>query len=132
MSSSSVTTFPSIGAFYASDRRRRMSRERDLGLWWRGSGHRGPTFRAAWVAETGELYLMQHEGVSGGGRVDVVGVYPTFAEAERGLAGWDDVCGEPGSLRWLLDRLGRLDRLRAVPAHLMRAGGAAARPAATA
>ena len=49
-------TYPSLEAFYAGDRRRRSSRERDVGLWWRGRG--GATYRAAWVQATGEVYLL--------------------------------------------------------------------------
>jgi hypothetical protein len=48
-------SYPSLEAFYAADRRRRHSRERDVGLLWRDNGH--AAFRAAWVQETGELYL---------------------------------------------------------------------------
>ena len=67
-----TTTYLSLGAFYAADKRRDISREHDLGLWWLGDDWHAPRFRAAWVAQTGELYLMQHEGTPGGGRVDVV------------------------------------------------------------
>jgi hypothetical protein len=38
-------SYPSLDAFYDADRRRRRSRERDVGLIWRGTG--GATFRAA-------------------------------------------------------------------------------------
>src|SRR5688572_16469323 len=47
-------TYLSLGAFYASDPDRRGSRERDVGLFWRSRS--GPSFRAAWVRDTGELY----------------------------------------------------------------------------
>ena len=67
-----TTTYLSLGAFYAADKRRDISREHDMGLWWLGDDWHAPRFRAAWVAQTGELYLMQHEGTAGGGRVDVV------------------------------------------------------------
>jgi hypothetical protein len=33
-----MQTYLSLGAFYAADRRRATSRERDVGLWWRGRG----------------------------------------------------------------------------------------------
>jgi predicted phosphoribosyltransferase len=39
-------------------------------------------------------------------------------EIERRLDGWRDVVGEWGSLRWLLERLGR-----GVPAHILAAAG---------
>jgi hypothetical protein len=115
-----MPTYLSLGAFYASDRRRDISQERDYGLWWRGDGFRAPTFRAAWVAETGELYVMQHEGTPGGGRVDVIGRFADDVEVDAVLSGWQDVCGEPGSLRWLLERV---SAPAPIPAHLARAAG---------
>ena len=93
-------TFPSLEAFYAGDRRRRTSRERDVGLFWRGRG--GATYRAAWVQATGELYLLEHgRPHCRGGFVRVLGRY-TAGGLERALAGWRDVCGRPHSLDWLL------------------------------
>jgi hypothetical protein len=87
-------TYLSLGAFYASDPARRSSRERDVGLFWRS--RQGPTYRAAWVHDTGELYLFQHAlGGPGGGTVHL----------DRRLAGWRDVCGREGSLEWLLARM---------------------------
>ena len=72
-------TYLSLGAFYASDPARRASRERDVGLFWRS--RRGPTFRAAWVRDTGELYLFQHAlGGRGGGSVHLLA--PVMGEAE--------------------------------------------------
>ena len=98
-------TYLSLGAFYASDPARRSSRERDVGLFWRS--RRGPTYRAAWVEDTGELYLFQHAlGGPGGGSVHLLAPTMDEAELERRLAGWSDVCGQPGSLEWLLARLG--------------------------
>jgi hypothetical protein len=101
-----TTTFLSLGAFYAADKRRDISREHDLGLWWLGDDWHAPRFRAAWVEQTGELYLMQHEGTAGGGRVDVVVAGATLEEVERRLDGWRDVVGDWGSLGWLIERLG--------------------------
>jgi hypothetical protein len=100
-----TTTYLSLGAFYGADRRRDASRERDIGLWWRGDGPQPPTYRAAWVEATGELYLMQHEGTAGGGRVWVIARFADAAELEERLAGWEDVCGEPGSVTWLRERV---------------------------
>jgi hypothetical protein len=97
-------TYLSLGAFYASDPARRGSRERDVGLFWRSLD--GPTYRAAWVRDTGELYLFQHAlGARGGGSVHLLAQRMSEAELERRLAGWQDVCGREGSLEWLLDRL---------------------------
>lgn len=114
-----LPTYLSLGAFYASDDRRDASHEIDVGLWWRGHGNPTPptpVFRAAYVVDTGELYLMQLEGLPGGGRIDVVARFPDHATLDRALAGWEDVCGDPGSLRWLLERLPGEH-----PPHLLRA-----------
>jgi hypothetical protein len=102
-----TTTYLSLGAFYGDDKRRDISREHDLGLWWLGDDWHAPRFRAAWVAQTGELYLMQHEGMPGGGRVQVLARMRSFAELHRLVAGWEDVCGDPGSIDWLMARTGR-------------------------
>src|SRR3954447_19654102 len=97
-----ATTSLSLGAFYAADKRRDISREHDVGLWWLGDDWHAPRFRAAGGAPAGELYVMQHEGTPGGGRVDVVATASTLEEIEERLDGWRDVVGEWGSLQWLL------------------------------
>jgi len=95
-------TYPSLHAFYAGDRRRRTSRERDVGLFWRGRG--GHTYRAAWVQATGEVYLLEHGPPDcQGGPVRLLGSYSS-REVDETFAGWRDVCGRPRSLEWLLDR----------------------------
>jgi hypothetical protein len=113
-----TTTYLSLGAFYAADKRRDISREHDIGLWWLGDDWHAPRFRAAWVAQTGELYVMQHEGTPGGGRVDVVATADSLEAIEGRLEGWRDVVGEWGSLRWLVERLGP-----DVPVAVRRAAG---------
>ena len=102
------TTYLSLGAFRAADPRRDIEHELDLGDWWLGADWHQPRFRAAWIAATGELYVMQHEGMRGGGQVQVLGRFDSFAELHRVVAGWEDVCGEPGSIDWLLARVGRV------------------------
>jgi hypothetical protein len=98
-------TYLSLGAFYASAPARRESRERDVGLFWRSRP--GPTFRAAWVRDTNELYLFQHAlGGPGGGSVHLLAPRLSEEELDRRLAGWEDVCGQEGSLEWLLARMG--------------------------
>ena len=95
-------SYSSLSRFYADDERRFDSPEVDLGLRWRSAD---ATFRAAWVRETGEIYLFEHIRPTGGGgtvhvldrRFDVATLVATFA-------GWRDVCGEPDSLTWLLER----------------------------
>jgi hypothetical protein len=95
-------TYISLSAFYAADQRRRDSRERDIGLWWRST--RGPTFRAAWIQDTGELYLFQHALTGpGSGTVHLVSRRFEAAELDALLGDWRERVGRPGSLEWLLD-----------------------------
>jgi hypothetical protein len=96
--------YPSLAAFYNAERRRLSSRELDVGLWWR-DGSEGSVCRAAWVQETGELYTVRLGAPEdGGGRVEVLGVFPDRQRLERALAGWRGHCGEPSSLGWLRGR----------------------------
>jgi hypothetical protein len=98
-------SFPSLAAFYNADRRRLRSRERDFGLIWRGGN--GVTFRAAWVQETGEVYLFRHgHPQDGGGTVDLLSRRFGLGELQTALRGYQEVCGRPGSLLWFLDRTG--------------------------
>jgi hypothetical protein len=95
-------TYPSLDAFYAADARRRRSRERDIGLAWRARA--GHSFRAAWVQETGEVYLCKHgDPDCGGGIVLVLPRRFGAREVEPVFDGYRGVCGRPGSLAWLLD-----------------------------
>lgn len=97
-------SYPSLDAFYESDRRRRYSRERDVGLVWRGTG--GATFRAAWVQETGEVYLYKHgHALDGGGTVAVMDRRFGLGELQAALRGFREVVGRPGSLVWFLERV---------------------------
>jgi hypothetical protein len=102
--------YPSLASFYRADPRRIESRELDVGLWWRDDAD-GPLHRAAWVDDTGELYLA-HLGpaASGGGTVEVLATFATRELLERALLGWQARCGEPGSLGWLRGRVARLRR----------------------
>ncbi|HXB16045.1 MAG TPA: hypothetical protein VNV44_09925 [Solirubrobacteraceae bacterium] len=118
--------YPTLVSFYKADPVRLSSRERDVGLWWRSSGD-GPIHRAAWIEETGELYLVRLAAASdGGGAVEVIGRARDGEELERALSGWREHCGMPGSLQWLRMRAARL-ALRARPgAPRIAAGGAGA------
>jgi hypothetical protein len=96
-------TTTTLTRFYADSCRKR-SPERDVGLYWRG-GDNGPTYRAAWLAETGELISVRHGAVNdGGGVVEVLAVIRYESDLEEALEGWEDVCGEPGSIDWLRAR----------------------------
>jgi hypothetical protein len=93
--------YDSLASFYANPIRRR-SAERDLGLRWRAAG--GATYRAAIVADTGELYTFEHVSSDGtGGAVQVIARVPVES-VDALLAGWSAVCGEPESYEWLCSR----------------------------
>jgi len=96
--------YRSLASFYTADERRIHSRERDVGLWWR-DGVDGPLHRAAWVGDTGELYLVRlGPAATGGGRVEVLAMVEDSERLEGVLDGWRERCGEPRSLSWLRER----------------------------
>jgi hypothetical protein len=120
--------FDSLQSFYAADRRRVDSRECDVGLWWRESAD-GPLHRAAWVRDTGELYLVRlGPREQGGGRVEVLAIVEQHERLEQALEGWRKRCGEPQSLGWLRERaraIGGRVRAKRVEATAALAGAGA-------
>jgi hypothetical protein len=104
--------YRSLASFYTADPRRIESRELDVGLWWREDAE-GPLHRAAWVSDTGELYIVRlGPPEEGGGGVEVLATVAERERMESVLDGWRERCGQPRSLTWLRDRAARL-RLRA-------------------
>ena len=100
--------YQSLSNFYSADSRRRSSHEQDVGLWWRVGAH-GPVYRAAWVSETGELYVIRLGPLQDGkGEVVVLGRAQSFSELEDVLEGWQDVCPQPDSMTWLRHQAARL------------------------
>jgi len=97
-----VLRYRSLSNFYLADPRRIASQERDLGLWWRIGMH-GPTYRAAWVRDTGELYAARLGMPKEQGEVHVLG-RGSAAELEEVIAGWADICPQPDSMTWLRHR----------------------------
>ena len=80
--------YPSLASFYTADERRIHSRELDVGLWWREQ-QEGPLHRAAWVKDTGELYLVRlGSPADGGGRVEVLARVAEHEQLETVLEGW--------------------------------------------
>jgi hypothetical protein len=96
--------YESLARFYNADERRVRSREFDVGLWWREDVD-GPLHRAAWVSDTGELYLVRlGPAEDGGGLVEVLARVENRALLDGLLDGWRERCGEPRSLQWLRER----------------------------
>ena len=100
-------SYRSLARFYSADQRRIASRELDFGLWWRDEAP-APLYRAAWVSDTGELYLARlGPSVTAGAAVEVLAVLEDREQLESALCGWRERCGEPRSLRWLRERVAR-------------------------
>jgi hypothetical protein len=115
----------SLRSFYEEDAQRARSTERDLGLHWRARD--GSSYRAAWVADTGELYSVRHGNSAADDRLAVLARVDGEA-LERELAGWHEVCGSdtPGTYEWLRERAAaasrRFRRPRACAARAVAAG----------
>jgi hypothetical protein len=115
----SSARYSSLSEFYTADPRRVSSKESDIGLWWRESAD-GPLHRAAWVRDTGELYLARlGPAEQGGGLVEVLAVMPEERCLQDVLYGWRQQCGRPDSLVWLREQTERLrERARAAQLRL--------------
>jgi hypothetical protein len=62
-------------------------------------GGNGATFRAAWVQETGEVYLCRHgHALDGSGTVDVLARAFGLGEVQAALRGYHEICGREDSL----------------------------------
>jgi DNA-directed RNA polymerase subunit RPC12/RpoP len=96
-------THASMDDFVTSDARRLLSPEVDFGLYWR-EREAAATHRAAWIEETGELYVVK-AGPSrlGGGHVEVLATADR-RRIDEALEGWEEQCGRPGSMDWLRGR----------------------------
>jgi hypothetical protein len=120
--------YPSLAAFYNADPDRLVSRELDIGLWWREESD-GPLHRAAWVHRTGELYLVRlGPAAQGGGAVEVLASVADSDQLEQLMIGWREHCGEPRSLGWLRERAASIGR-RARAGGKRVAAGVAGAPA---
>lgn len=98
-------TFPSIEAFYQDDERRRTSRERDYGTWWKetDADAYGPWWRVSAVKDTRELYAVCLSGVWGeySEQVELLANNVSYCECDLLLGGWGGVIGGPQSLQWV-------------------------------
>ena len=107
-----------IEAFYAEDERRRQSAELEFGRDWRDAGGR---CEVAWVADTGELYLMREPsgGVVGDAfgdmramavsehalGVEVLGVIAGRPAIDGVMSGWEQAMPRDDGVAWLRDRV---------------------------
>ncbi len=117
--------YPSLSSFYLADQRRVASREVDIGLWWR-EGDDGVLHRAAWIRDTGELYLVRlGPREAGGGAVELLAAGADEEQLERALDGWRETCGRADSLSWLRERAATLrERARGLQLRVVAATAA--------
>jgi hypothetical protein len=100
----------SLADFFSADPDRIRSRELDVGLWWCEHVD-GPLHRAAWVTDTGELYLVRlGPPDGGGGAVEILARVDSRERLEHVLEGWRERCGQPHSLTWLRERASGVER----------------------
>jgi hypothetical protein len=105
-------TFASLTEFVSALPPRIASREHDFGLTWRD---RSAAYRAAWIEDTGELYVVQlGEPEDGGGHVELLAAGASLERTRRALLGWRTRCGREDSLTWLRSASGQLDAHDAV------------------
>jgi hypothetical protein len=96
-----------IEEFYDQDPRRRASDEIEFGREWTEDGQR---FEVAWIADTGELYVMaepySRRGISTESvTVEVLAVIDGRDAINRVLAGWEEAMPKPDSLVWVRERV---------------------------
>jgi hypothetical protein len=107
MNQPNSTTYDSIVEFIYERPRRLYSRERDVGLRWRDGA---ALFRAAWIEDTGELYLVQlGPPEAGGGHVELLAPGVAIDDLGDAVSGWREAQDEGDhSLDWLRGRVRRL------------------------
>jgi len=96
-------SYPSLIEFARSHLPRIHSCERDFGLHWRDGA---AVYRAAWIEDTGQLYIVQlGPPAAGGGHVQLLAGGTSLEQLESALAGWQDAIHESRSLNWLRRRV---------------------------
>lgn len=99
------SSYPSLLEFARAHLPRIHSSERDFGLHWRNEAN---VYRAAWIEDTRELYLVQlGPPAEGGGHVRLLATGADFDQVEAAVAGWQEAIHDHDSLNWLLDRVNR-------------------------
>jgi hypothetical protein len=100
-----------IEDFYQEDERRRRSTEVELGDAWTDDSDPGTPYEISWIEATGEVYAMREEASSKAAisspTVQILGKVAQRQELEELASGWQDAMGDPGSLRWIRERLQR-------------------------
>ena len=96
-----------IEEFYDQDPRRRASDEIEFGREWSENGLR---FEVAWIADTGEVYVMaepssRREISTESVTVEVLAVIEGRDAINSALDGWREAMSKPGSLAWVRERV---------------------------
>jgi hypothetical protein len=110
-----------IEEFYDADPRRRASAELQFGTDWHDA--HGRRYELNWVADTGELYIMQEKAptvwtdpfgdfLAFGPDAEELGVrilkkLSSEDDVRAVLDGWEDAMGQDDSIAWLVERLKR-------------------------
>jgi hypothetical protein len=110
-----------ISEFYDEDLARRDSDEEGFGDGWSTEADQHSTYRANWLRDTGELYVVREPHPGGlfaryldqldidqvdveELTVEVLGRFEDEAGVQRALAGWQKEMTQPDSLVWLRER----------------------------
>ncbi len=107
-----------ISEFYDADPARRESEEEGFGDGWSTEADQHSTFRANWLFDTGELYVVREPHPGGlfaryldqldldqvdteQLTVEVLGRFESEDAVKQALAGWEHQMTRPNSLDWL-------------------------------
>jgi hypothetical protein len=110
-----------IGEFYDGDPARRESDEINFGDGWSTEADQHSTYRANWIRETGELYVVREPHPGGlfaryldqldvdqvdveALTVEVLGRFNDEEAVQRALEGWEEAMTKHDSLSWLRAR----------------------------
>ncbi|HEX4015161.1 MAG TPA: hypothetical protein VHX15_00350 [Frankiaceae bacterium] len=112
-----------ISEFYDADPARRESDEEGFGDGWSVEADQHSTYRASWLHETGELYVVREPHPGGlfaryldqldidqvdieQLTVEVLGTFDSEAAVKQALSGWEHEMTRTNSLDWLRTRPG--------------------------
>ena len=110
-----------ISQFYDEDPARRESSEEGFGDGWSTEADRHSTYRASWLNQTGELYVVREPHPGGlfaryldqldvdqadveQLTVEVLARFDSEAAVKQALQGWEKAMNHPNSLNWLRER----------------------------